>query len=240
MTQMFMIELQPDTETLLRFLHSQALDSARDEDLGYGVHVWLRAAFGPLAPQPWRLLQDSRRPPRVLGYSQHPAERLRQHMDEFADPATHAVCPTQSIAGRAMPSWRAARRLGFELLACPVGRKSGTKIEKDVFLIRADKDDTNTLRRDVVYSDWARERIEREGAASVTAMRLAGFRLIKQMRRDHTSSTAGGLRQIVRPQALLRGQLMVQEPHAFSRLLARGIGRHRAFGYGMLLLRPPS
>jgi CRISPR system Cascade subunit CasE len=26
---------------------------------------------------------------------------------------------------------------------------------------------------------------------------------------------------------------------AFRALLARGVGRHRAFGFGMLLLRPP-
>jgi CRISPR system Cascade subunit CasE len=39
---------------------------------------------------------------------------------------------------------------------------------------------------------------------------------------------------------LLRGELTVADPDAFSALLARGVGRHRAFGYGMLLLRPPS
>ena len=36
----------------------------------------------------------------------------------------------------------------------------------------------------------------------------------------------------------VEGTLTVGDPDAFSRLLARGIGRHRAFGFGMLLLRP--
>jgi CRISPR system Cascade subunit CasE len=32
--------------------------------------------------------------------------------------------------------------------------------------------------------------------------------------------------------------LEVTEPETFAVGLARGIGRHRAFGFGMLLLRP--
>jgi len=31
----------------------------------------------------------------------------------------------------------------------------------------------------------------------------------------------------------------VQDPQAFAALLARGLGRHRSFGYGCLLLAPP-
>lgn len=38
------------------------------------------------------------------------------------------------------------------------------------------------------------------------------------------------------PDALLRGCLRVLEPDAFAHLVARGVGRHRSFGFGMLLL----
>ena len=37
----------------------------------------------------------------------------------------------------------------------------------------------------------------------------------------------------------MRGNLIVSDPAAFAQLLTRGIGRHRAYGFGMLLLRPP-
>ena len=40
------------------------------------------------------------------------------------------------------------------------------------------------------------------------------------------------------PDAVMRGSITVTEPSGFSDLVARGIGRHRAYGYGMLLLRP--
>jgi CRISPR system Cascade subunit CasE len=38
----------------------------------------------------------------------------------------------------------------------------------------------------------------------------------------------------------MTGILEVTGGEAFARLLARGVGRHRAFGFGMLLLKPVS
>jgi CRISPR system Cascade subunit CasE len=40
-----------------------------------------------------------------------------------------------------------------------------------------------------------------------------------------------------RPNVVLEGTLRVTDADAFRALLARGVGRHRAFGFGMLLLR---
>lgn len=238
-----MVELRIDLAFLLRFLQGQGLDVRDgDEDLGYGVHAWLAAAFGPLAPKPWRLLMDRHRPPRVLGYSRCDAEQLQQRLREFAEPAVGAVCPDLDtmITGKVMPSWRTGRRLAFEVLCCPVGRKSESGVEKDLFLIRADTALEGSLTRDEVYGEWARERLERAGAATVRSVHLEGFRLVRQTRQLHERTGGRERRHIVRPQALLRGELTVGDPDAFTHLLVRGIGRHRAFGYGMVLLRPPS
>ena len=47
MSGLYMVEIRPDLGALLRFLHGQGLDIGdHDEDLGYGVHAWLAAAFG--------------------------------------------------------------------------------------------------------------------------------------------------------------------------------------------------
>ena len=40
------------------------------------------------------------------------------------------------------------------------------------------------------------------------------------------------------PDATFHGELEVGDPEAFVRILANGIGRHKAYGYGMLMLRP--
>lgn len=241
MNPLHMIELRPDLAALLRFLHGQGLGTrGGDEDLGYGVHAWLAAAFGEVAPKPWRLFLDARRPPRILGYCPYNAEGLRQRAREFADPGAFAVCPTDAIASRAMPAWRPGRQLAFDLQCCPVGRKAGSGIEKDLFLIRADAAGKEALSRDTVYCDWVRERLQREGAAAVTTIQLAGFRLIRQARQAQGPAGQRERSHPVRPQALIRGELVVTNPEAFAGLVARGVGRHRSFGYGMVLLRPVS
>jgi CRISPR system Cascade subunit CasE len=85
--------------------------------------------------------------------------------------------------------------------------------------------------REAVYVHWLERELQREGASSLNTARLPEFRR-ELMRRD------GGAR-VERPNAVLEGELTVRDPVAFRALLARGLGRHRAFGFGMLLLRPP-
>lgn len=239
MSNLHILELRLNVPALLGLLTTQGVPAAApDDDLGYGVHVWLAAAFGPLAPKPWRLFMDRRRPARILAYSPHPAEKLQRHLQEFADPSAFAVCPPEGIASRTMPSWSPGRLLAFELLCCPVGRKSRTGVEKDYFLLAADQTET-ALSRDEVYRRWLTQQLERTHAATVTGVRVAGFRLVRMTRRGNGSGGHRPHRSLRRPQVLLRGQLTVQDPEAFTQLLARGVGRHRAFGYGMLLLRPP-
>jgi len=242
MTELHMIELRPALSALARFVHGQGLsDATRDEDLGYAVHAWLAAAFGALAPRPWRLLQDQRRPTRILGYTTTGAAELRRHLAEFADPMVAAVCanPDCDVASRPMPIWAKGRCLGFEVLCCPIGRKARSGVEKDVFLIRADSSGGD-LDRQQVYCDWGREQLQRNMAATAYRIRLDGFRLVRQTRQTQLTTAMRNQRRLVRPQALLRGELEIGDPSAFHELLRRGLGRHRAFGYGMLLLRPPT
>ena len=41
-----------------------------------------------------------------------------------------------------------------------------------------------------------------------------------------------------RPEVVLGGRFTITDPDTFTALLTRGIGRHRAFGFGMILLKP--
>lgn len=240
MSELQMIECHLDQTALLRFLRAQGLDDPRHgPDLGYGVHAWLKAAFGDLAPRPWRLLTDRKRPARVLGYADAPAEALIGRLCDFSDPAVQSVCPPEGIAGKAMPQWTAGRELGFELLCCPVGRKAGQKTEKDLFLLKADNAPGDKLDRAAIYGDWARERLETGGAAQIERLWLDGFRRVRQQRKRQAPPGERTVCHLERPEAVMAGVLRVGDPQVFERLLARGVGRHRAFGYGMLLLKPP-
>jgi CRISPR system Cascade subunit CasE len=242
MSGLQMIECHLDQTALLRFLRAQGLDDSRHgPDLGYGIHAWMKAAFGDLSPRTWRLLADRKRPVRVLGYGQAPAEALIGRLRDFGEPGVQAVCPPEGIAGKAMPRWTAGRELGFELLCCPVGRKAGQKTEKDLFLLKADHvPGDEPLVRATIYSDWARARLETDGAAQVDRLWLDGFRRVRLQRKRQAPPGERAICNLERPEAVMAGMLRIGDSHAFERLLARGVGRHRAFGYGMLLLRPPA
>lgn len=233
---MNLVQLHLSPDRLIRFAAAQGLARAEDEDLGYACHAWLRAMFGDCAPKPFRLFDAvGARPARLLAYSAHPADALRDHADTFADPLAHAAWDMEGFASRPMPiEWREGRNLGFELLACPMSRKDDS--EKDVFLRRVDAQPDVQHDRAAVYREWLAKQFA--PAAKLVSARLAGFRRVRMLRRS--AATGGGRRLIAleRPQALMAGELVIEDRVAFSMLLARGVGRHRAFGYGMLLLRP--
>ena len=69
---------------------------------------------------------------------------------------------------------------------------------------------------DVQLSAFGRSRIQRHSQAG--------------------AATARKGRTIDGPDATLTGHLRVIDPVAFAHLLTRGIGRHRSYGFGMLLL----
>jgi CRISPR system Cascade subunit CasE len=101
--------------------------------------------------------------------------------------------------------------------------------------------------REAVYRDWLEARIG--DAARLTAARLVAQRDATLWRKgtpkpgpaaqmyDRPRARHGRRAVIGRREAVFEGRLQVADAAAFAGLLARGVGRHRAFGFGMLLLR---
>lgn len=233
---MNLLQLYLRPAALMRFAATQGLARSEDEDLGYACHAWLRAMFGALAPKPFRLFDaQARHPARLLAYSVEPADALLKHAQTFSDSLANEALDANNFAGRLMPAdWQPGRLLGFEVLACPMTRKDGK--EKDLFLRHLDAEPDGKHDRAQIYCDWLSKQMA--PAATVGSARLKGFRRVKMLRR---SAAAGGGRRLVtleRPQALIDGEIIIRDGAAFTALLLRGLGRHRAFGYGMLLLRP--
>lgn len=240
---MYMIDLPLDAAALTRFAWRQGHAGKQgrgDEDFGYAAHAWLAATLGELAPRPFRLM-ESRAGLRLLGYGTAPAEALAEHARSFALPDASAVCDWTGAAGKEMPAtWSTGRRLGFEVRACPISR--GER-ERDLFLVEVDQataEAREPASRAKVYADWLVRQLGRDGAALTTpeGIAMTGFRRVLSLRQTRSSQGARH-RGVERPDALFTGELAVGDPEAFFRMLARGIGRHRAFGFGMLLLRPP-
>jgi CRISPR system Cascade subunit CasE len=84
------------------------------------------------------------------------------------------------------------------------------------------------ITREEAYSDWLRKQLA--GAAEVSDCRVA------ELRTERMHRKGGG--PFAHPNVVLEGGIQVTAEETFSALLARGVGRHRAFGFGMLLLRP--
>ncbi len=130
------------------------------------------------------------------------------------------------------------RRLNFEALCCPVARRSRDGRERDLFLHAADHADPGApLEREQIYRDWLSAQLT--ACATLESMQLEEFKFVSQVRKGQTGQAGDRSKaRLTRPRALLQGTLTISDPHAFHGMLRRGVGRHRAFGYGMLLLRP--
>ena len=220
-------------------------------DEGRALHHLLSETFGKAVVQPFRLLV----PPRttvgnLYAYATVSLEDLRATAQAIALPETLAVLTLADLREKLMPAaWTAGQRLGFDLQTRPVRRlnsdivnvKTGCKFAKgaevDAFLshvLRAHPDAPaadNDATREAVYLDWLAERLA--GAADLhrTSTRLVRFQRSRIARGD--AAPQG-------PDAVFHGTFAVADPEQFATLLANGVGRHRAYGYGMLLLRAPN
>lgn len=240
-----MLRMRFDVAKLFELGKRQRLP-LRDVDLGYLLHCELKELFGSESPEPFSVGEARGRHATVLAYSQRSRTDLEDHARTFADPAVHAACDfgVGCFEEKELPRvWRSGTRLGFEVRACPVVRMSSDGprwrkgAEVDAFLARCWKEEGKPVERSSVYHDWLARELERGGAARLMEFELRGFKREQVIRRDHAQKRTS--HRAERPDALLAGVLEVADGEAFGALLARGIGRHRSFGFGMLLLRPP-
>ena len=218
-------------------------------------------------PQPFRLMlpRDGRRGA-LYGYSRADADALREMASMCACPLQEKAMSPASIDSKPMPSeWQTGRRLGFEVRIRPMRRSVRRGVcersdrtcrelrlvrkkqcencrpnpEQDAFLYEAlthaDKHGMEHTKRsrETVYAEWLQKRIECKGGAvlDLETVKMASFRRTRAVRKLHQRYSEG-------PDALMRGELEITDGAKFAEMLAGGIGRHKAYGYGMLLLRP--
>ncbi len=211
-------------------------------DEGLALHHLMGEVFGPAILHPFRLMVAPRATQATLyAYSTQPAESLLETAQSVAPPSESAVLELDRLRSLPRPAntWHAGQRLGFDLRLRPIVRlASALTTEKTVFAKGAEVDAflAETLRndharpREEVYLGWLAKRL------------LPATELERETTRLHKFQRQVVLRdgkRIEGPDATILGTLTVRDPQGFADLLARGIGRHRAYGYGMLLLRPP-
>ena len=225
-------------------------------DAGYAFHILLSSMFGKGALQPFRLFaSERRRRASLYGYSGVDQAELRKMAAAVAPPDCEAVVDSRRLRSKPLPThFEQGERLGFDLRLRPVRRlrsdlpdpQAGASLKRgsevDAFrleLIRRFPAESGELgasaaakagvTRQSVYSEWLAERLG--DAVTLGHCELAAFQRTRVLRGDNGGPEG--------PDAILHGTMTVASEGEFARVLRKGVGRHRAYGYGMLLLRPP-
>lgn len=254
--KLHLVHVPLDMRTFNRWAGDRELIRRGTFDAGYAFHVLLSSMFGKGVLQPFRLFASERRRKAALyGYSGVDQTELRRQAAAVAPPDCEAVVDPRRLRSKPMPThFEQGERLGFDLRLRPVRRvrsdvhdpqfgsslKRGSEV--DAFrleLIRgfpAEPGKPNTsdaaeagVTRQSVYAKWLSERLG--NAASVEHCELTSFQRSRVIR--------GGSGGPEGPDVVLHGAMTVGKEDEFARVLRKGVGRHRAYGYGMLLLRPP-
>jgi len=238
-TPLYLMQFQPDLRRLLPWAERRGLLASRGGgDLGYAFHGALSEAFGNLAPKPY----SYRSPHGLLAYTQHSPQALQENaslaIPEVSDML--GLTPTPRSPGlliRPFPSsWRTGQVLSFEVRVRPVQRavRGG---ERDVFLAELEKHSDAAVDRAATYQEWLRRQFD--GAARLIDATMTQFKLSAVLRRHAAKGESPRPLQLVNgPDAVFMGHLTVQDGDQFAQKVIRGIGRHRTFGFGMLLLKP--
>lgn len=238
---MNLVRMALDAPALLRFGKNQALLPALGDDLGYLLHAWLAASFGRLAPKPFWF--DERQTV-LWGYAQADAVQLLEYLHDFSDPGAYAVLRADTLQSKPMPErWQKGKRVLLHVRLCPVSRRDGT--EKDVFLRALDawdacggeRCDPKKPTRAATYRAWFVKQVSPQ-AVTLEQVSVVGMRARLAMLRPARDKTAKARRRIERPEVHIEAIARIADGTAFAQMLARGIGRHRAFGFGMIRVLP--
>ena len=248
-----MIAVPLDMRAFNRWAADRGLVRGATFDEGFALHILLSSMFGKSAMQPFRLFSSPRRRAASLyAYADVDEATLRETAETVATPDCLTALDPQKIRSRPMRTeFSPNQRLGFDVRVRPVRRLRGditegrgptlrAGAEVDAFVVQARRQpespdcrtpDRSALRRESIYATWLVERLADAVTIDTNGCRLVSFRRTRALRGDGRGPEG--------PDATIQGKLTVQDPEAFARRVRHGIGRHRAYGYGMLLLRPP-
>lgn len=244
-----LLHCRPDVNLLASWaVRHNAWREHQTLDLGDSLHGLLRATFGTDAPQPFRYIDDRQGLVAYTSMTAAEIEARARSADRKVSRALGLITSSGELGYALRPfplTWAAGTVLGFDVRVRPTVRDR--RGEQDAFLRAVSQSRGAPVQRDEVYREWLRSHLNarddspRErwhGAVDLLDVSLSGFSRIRVVRRLHAGDgERRRARAIDGPDAILTGRLRVRDQDAFSSLLSRGVGRHRSFGFGMILLK---
>lgn len=229
-----LVHIQMNSRKFGTWAAQRGLSDRRGFDPHNAMHVLLSALFGKGALQPYRLFQPDTGPWSVYGHSAMSAEELSETARLVGTPDMLEVIDLESLRGKPLPEQvPEGRRIGFDIRLFPVMRRGEDQVRDAYAALRErqlrDGGDMGggVLSREKVYREWFAERMG--GAAELETFRMTAFSMSRMVRSG---------KAFTGPDLVAQGTLRVTGPERFRPLLHEGVGRARAYGFGLMLLRP--
>ena len=195
-------------------------------DVGYLAHAFMRRFFEDAAPQPFLAVKEEG----CLIVEGVLSENVEPEVFE----GSHDVmdCGVKDVT---LP--QSGDVAAFRVRLCPVMRNgsSGKEIETDAFLVmlrRAEAAGQTPPKRMQVYREWVAGRFA--DCMDLGNVYIKSYESVRPCRRGapgHVGAAAAiGWRPVI--DAFVKGKVIDAE--RFSCLLRKGIGRHKAFGFGYI------
>jgi len=228
-----------------------------DLDEGFALHILLSEMFGQGAFKPFRMFSGQRRVTGSLyAYADYDHEKATSVAEISGLPDSVEVLDPRNLRSKPLRTEFAdGQRLGFDVRVRPVRRlrhdvedsqsrrllRKGAEIDahrsellsydSEGWKLTEESKRSKTPSRESSYFKWLTERLAGSAEICPNTFRVASF--------SRTRIARGRGRASEGPDAVLNGNFIVSDPMKFTQCLRDGVGRHKSYGYGMLLLRPP-
>lgn len=221
-------------------------------DEGAVLKTIMWEAFGGPVVRPWRLERQHGPTLTVIGYSQLTEQDLASRLSVALPSLFRAV---RLVGARPALEPKKDARLGLDVRLCPTvhvtpGQAGLRPGERDVYLYAVDLAVARSgpgsklgLTREAVYAEYLTAKPRPANDSSPSTARLPGIRIISAtmtgfriaaMARKDRGSWSPGRAMPVADMAIVAE---VEEPGKLREAMATGVGRQRAYGYGMLVVR---
>ena len=218
-------------------------------DEGYVIHSLLKELWQDKAPTPFTV-RNRGRYIEAWGYAPADKSILMEHARKLdRHYAVDAIAGgIEAIDSKPMPILEKRMRVGFLLRTCPVvrlskekkGNQAGKDIEVDAFLARCFSVGKDVeVSREEVYTDWLKKRLADPGKTGASVLRVAVVGMHRERMYRRTQGVERKAQRLERPDVHFEGDLLIEDGEQFLVFLGHGVGRHRAFGYGALMVVPP-
>ena len=145
------------------------------------------------------------------------------------NPITAGIMSPYAFRTKELPStWQEGTTLEFKVRTTPTYRPQHSKGEADVHL-RPNAAET----RQQSYCNWLADLLQRKAGveAAVHTMRMTKYAQRRVRRQDDQN-------WLTLPDITIEGACTIRDPDLWAPALQFGVGRHKAYGYGMLLVKP--